>query len=366
MDCSRCGGALAGDAKVCGACGEPVRTVWVNAASIRSADGRLPAALNAPDLYAGFWRRVAAFALDGLILAVISIVVGLIAGIVLGFAMVASGRVAPDSSIETWGRIVGLLVPWLYFAKFESSASQATPGKRALGLEVTDEHGGQIGFWHASGRYVGRLISVLTLCVGYMMAGWTQRKQTLHDMLASCCVVRRQGLDRVARQVPLRAGVRGHAMPRWAIAVIAASGSLLLVVPVLAAMAIPAYQVYVVRVQVGEGMQLAQGVKARTAEFYANTGKFPESNAEASVASPPEISGEYVSGVHVGMTKARDGVVLVNFSNEAPQHASEVLAGNYLAFIAQPRGDRSLAWECVSNLEQAYLGRTCKHVDDDG
>jgi uncharacterized RDD family membrane protein YckC len=80
---------------------------------------------------------------------------------------------------------------WLYYALLESSAWQGTLGKKALGLEVTDLQGRRIGFGRASGRFFAKFISVLTLFIGFIMAGFTERKQALHDMIAGCLVIRK-------------------------------------------------------------------------------------------------------------------------------------------------------------------------------
>ena len=61
----------------------------------------------------------------------------------------------------------------------------------ALGLLVTDRQGNRIGFGRATGRYFGKIISALILFIGFMMAGWTERKQALHDMMADTLVVRK-------------------------------------------------------------------------------------------------------------------------------------------------------------------------------
>jgi len=86
-----------------------------------------------------------------------------------------------------------LVLVWLYFAMMESSVYQATLGKMALGLQVTDRQGNRIGFARASGRFFGKIVSGMILLIGYMMAGWTERKQALHDMLADTLVVRKPG-----------------------------------------------------------------------------------------------------------------------------------------------------------------------------
>jgi hypothetical protein len=77
---------------------------------------------------------------------------------------------------------------WLYFALMESSANQATFGKMALGIKVTDLQGNSISFGKASGRYFAKLVSACTLGVGYVMAGFTKRRQALHDMMVGCLV----------------------------------------------------------------------------------------------------------------------------------------------------------------------------------
>lgn len=125
-------------------------------------------------IHAGFWRRCAALMLDTLVLA---IPIG-----VLRYAFFLGNN-------EILGTLAVIVALWLYFALLESSAMQATIGKRIMDLKVTDDHGRRIGFGRASGRHFGKFVSGLILYVGYMLAGWTARKQALHDMMASCCVV---------------------------------------------------------------------------------------------------------------------------------------------------------------------------------
>jgi uncharacterized RDD family membrane protein YckC len=73
----------------------------------------------------------------------------------------------------------------------ESSSWQATLGKKALNLRVADMYGAPISFARASGRHFAKLITgMIPLGVGFMLAGLTQRRQALHDMIASCLVLR--------------------------------------------------------------------------------------------------------------------------------------------------------------------------------
>src|SRR5256885_450936 len=80
--------------------------------------------------------------------------------------------------------IAGVLVACVYYTLFESSSIQATPGKVLLGLKVRDTSGRRISIHKANKRYWGKLLSGLILGIGFMMTGWTLRKQALHDKLA--------------------------------------------------------------------------------------------------------------------------------------------------------------------------------------
>jgi len=89
---------------------------------------------------------------------------------------------------------VSLVFTWLYHALMESSEWQATVGKKALGLVVTDMAGQRVSFARSTGRHFGKIITnMVPLFIGYIMAGFTEKKQALHDMLAGCLVLRRNG-----------------------------------------------------------------------------------------------------------------------------------------------------------------------------
>lgn len=122
-----------------------------------------------PSGYAGFLRRLFAMLLDGLVLSFLS-------GVLLAFTGLTD---------------VGLLSCWLYFSLFESSKYQATPGKMALGIYVTDLNGQRISFPRATGRHWAKYLSTLVLMAGWFFAAFSDRKQALHDILASCLVVKK-------------------------------------------------------------------------------------------------------------------------------------------------------------------------------
>jgi uncharacterized RDD family membrane protein YckC len=143
------------------------------------------------DRYAGFWRRFGAWIIDTIIVVIAANAVAIVGVFVLR-AMLVSSNATRQGIYELAfliGGLAGIVVPWLYYACFESSARRATPGKLALGLEVITEAGEQLSFGRATGRHFGQYLSGLILYFGYFMAGWTQRKQALHDLMAGCLVV---------------------------------------------------------------------------------------------------------------------------------------------------------------------------------
>ncbi len=320
----------------------------------------LPDHLHAPFLHAGFWRRFAALIIDSFILGAAAFLLYMLLAVVVIIPAAASG--GRNASEDAAAGLLVLLfcvalivIRWLYFALCESSRWQATPGKLALSLCVTDMHGRRIGFGQATGRYFGKILSGLIFDIGFMMAGWTARKQALHDLLAGCCVVRKEGLAAFERgELESDAAAQGSGMPGWAIALIAIGGLFITVIPViaiLAAIAIPAYQNYLIRAQVAEGMQLAQGAKTAVVEYVENSGSVPSDNAAAGLTDPDAISGQYVTSVEV-----KNGSVFVTFGGKA----NSLIAGDHLVF--SPYGSRDLVrWHCTSpDIKMQYLPSTCR------
>ncbi len=130
--------------------------------------------------YAGFWKRFAAAFIDYSITILLSLVIGVIIGIIY---------IGSAEEAKIMGNIAGVITFWIYYAAFESSSKQATLGKMALGIKVTDLNGKPVGFGRATGRYVGRAISILILFIGCIMIAFTQKKQGLHDIMAGCLVI---------------------------------------------------------------------------------------------------------------------------------------------------------------------------------
>ncbi len=152
--------------------------------------------------YAGFWMRFVAWLIDLIILGfVFSLVVTPILGIIgLGATAMDYESVSEDDIFaivsifaSTMGvvQLINAVLGWLYFALLESGPRQATIGKMALGIKVTDVNGERIDFLKASLRYVGKYISSLIFMIGYIMAAFTEKKQALHDIIASTLVVKK-------------------------------------------------------------------------------------------------------------------------------------------------------------------------------
>ena len=143
--------------------------------------------------YAGFWRRVAATFIDGILMYISALIIVMII-IIIGLALAAGGGTTEEMEqgrIKPLLYLFGIVIPWLYFALLESSSKQATVGKMAMGIIVTNVDGNKVSFGRTTGRHFAKFISLLTLFIGFIIAGFTEKKQALHDMIAGCLVVQK-------------------------------------------------------------------------------------------------------------------------------------------------------------------------------
>jgi uncharacterized RDD family membrane protein YckC len=152
----------------------------------------------APVQYAGFWRRFVAYLIDSIIIGVVSCLVLIPVFAVLGIGIGLGGIEEEEAAGFILAPVIGFMLfaglvlavgEWLYFALMESSNRMATLGKMAIGIKVTDLNGNRVTFGRATGRYFGKILSGMIFMIGYIMAGLTEKKQALHDMIASCLVV---------------------------------------------------------------------------------------------------------------------------------------------------------------------------------
>jgi uncharacterized RDD family membrane protein YckC len=182
MKCPKCGTAVDHDLKFCDYCGNPLRPLTSPPQNLSSL---VP---ETRDRYAGFWRRLFATIIDSLIVFFVSLVLTrfLDAANILDDSAVS----APTARDALMSSAFGFVFWWIYFAGFESSVLQATPGKLVCNVMVTDSYGNRITFWRASNRYFAKMLTGLTFGLGYLCMLFTPRRQTLHDVLSGCYVMR--------------------------------------------------------------------------------------------------------------------------------------------------------------------------------
>lgn len=296
-------------------------------------------------IHAGFWRRCAALIIDSILVGVAIAIVQVAVGIgALG--SMAGGQ--PDA-----GALVGSMFlvfaltfvgQWLYFALFESSSIQATPGKRAMGLKVVDLTGRRIGFGRASGRFFGKIISTMILDIGYMLAGWSERKQALHDMLAGTLVVFR-GVQPGQPLPTLRPPMPWYG---WLLNILFVA---MVPIAILAAIALPAYRDYVTRTRVSTAMVAAEASKTAVAEFHVQNARCPASATEAGIEDQPH---PYLGSIAV-MPDCR--IVMTFMGTSAVPQA---IRGERIELDGQPQASGSLHWTCSGTLAPRYLPATCR------
>jgi uncharacterized RDD family membrane protein YckC len=181
----------------------PDVTVEVSAASAPVASAPLPQTTTAAlEDHAGFWKRVAAYILDFIILLVPGTIIQKMMGSDAAQETMKQTMAASPGDfhvflgayhqyyVTMWPAVLIItLITWAYFAVCESSAWQGTVGKLALGIRVVDEQGKRISFLRATGRFFAKYLSTLIIFIGFLMVAWTRRKQGLHDIIAGTLVL---------------------------------------------------------------------------------------------------------------------------------------------------------------------------------
>lgn len=134
-------------------------------------------------IFAGFWKRFGAYIVDLFVINIILICIAV-------FSLLIILRNGADMEI------IKQVMPWIvlivfvmYFSIMEASSKQATLGKMVFGLKVADIDGNRISFLRALGRNTAKLLSILSI-IGFLMAAFTKKKQTFHDILLGCLVIK--------------------------------------------------------------------------------------------------------------------------------------------------------------------------------
>lgn len=337
MFCPECGHSNASDARHCTQCGKALPGDGANPYTPPTALSEDHAALRAEGVYAGFWRRAGAFLIDAILLWLVIT----FASWLLGLQPLSNDR-ALSKMLEH--QILNLVVNWLYFTFMESSEKQATLGKIALGIKVVDVEGYRISFGRANGRYFAKILSGLLLCIGYLMVAFTERRQGLHDKIAGTLVVNR---DSVPEDV--QDGQVAKPMSGGSIVLVVIGALAIPVMGILAAIALPAYQDYIVRARMINVVALARSVTNEVSGYVARNGAFPAFFEELHIKnSSPDVQ-------HIAVD-ARTGEVRITVSIQPLTGQSLVMTPNISA-----DGRSIVSWSCSSpDIKPLYLPKECR------
>ncbi len=203
MFCPKCGKETDASGKFCQWCGADIESLPAKPAVVAA-----PEEDEVPDVgvYGGLGRRFVAFIVDMILLVILDIVAVSVLGLIRGLqnlyfyyqgesaeTLTVDGTTAAifGSIIAAYG-IALIIVPWVYFAGFESSRSQATPGKLLMRIVVTDLEGNKPAFARVTLRHFAKLISLIPVFTGFIAIRFTKKKQGFHDMIAGCLVLLQQ------------------------------------------------------------------------------------------------------------------------------------------------------------------------------
>ena len=348
FSCESCSAINATNAKFCSNCGASL----VNF-SASNTDARGNKASHSHDLdsgalvsefvFAGFWKRVVAYIIDGALFTLVFVLVLSTSQESLE-ALQSGDQEVVNNLMNHY--LYFYLAWWLYFALMETSSLQGTLGKKLLGIKVVDEQGQGIGFFRATLRHFSAILSSIILSIGYLMSAFTKRKQTLHDMVASCLVVNKRydaSQIKVANENPGRGMSTGGI-----IAVI----FLVLLIPIggiIAAIAIPAYHDYTLRANVVQAISSTQSVKTAFIEHASQTGYWPNTFESAGLEESDFNSEKY------RVILAGEGGYQILFIKP------EALASMRLNFSPELNSDGSYRWKCFSDdIRNGVLPIACR------
>ncbi|UII22277.1 RDD family protein [Fulvivirga ligni] len=167
----------------------------------------MPSQDKRPLVYAGFWLRFLALIIDSILVYIaVSILFAILTAMGMGYLEELTafsrnrGVMDQEQAMEMFYvamRALAIISLFfnaayiLYYSLMESSGNQATLGKMAVGLKVTDLNGERLTFGKAIVRNVCKILSTIVLYIGWIIAGFTEKKQALHDILASTLVLKK-------------------------------------------------------------------------------------------------------------------------------------------------------------------------------
>jgi uncharacterized RDD family membrane protein YckC len=189
--CASCGSPALPDGDFCLFCGD-VLTESGRHIALRLQGSTIIVPITESRVFAGFWRRVWAGMIDVSLEIVVALLIALFIDAIFKLMGRAFGIQQDSAAYVTGFTFIVLLTVggWLYAALSESSRYRATIGKRIMHLQVVSVGGEKLNFGQASVRHVMKFLSLFTLGIGFLMAGWTKRRQALHDIPTDCLVIR--------------------------------------------------------------------------------------------------------------------------------------------------------------------------------
>jgi uncharacterized RDD family membrane protein YckC/Tfp pilus assembly major pilin PilA len=354
INCPKCNAENADQSLFCQQCGasmafrRPAAASAITAASSEASDSpyaaprasTTAAATHTADIFAGFWLRLVAAIIDGIILNVVIWVVS--------FTMIAVASAGGNSSVIIAATVAtyifSIVGNWLYFALMESSSKQATVGKMALGLKVVDEQGERIGFGRATGRHFGKLISSLIIGIGFLMAAWTRKRQALHDLMAGSLVVRNSAAPEAI------AGAEAPPVTGIAIAGVIAAAFFVIAIPVigiLAAIAIPQYQDYNVKAKISAAIISVEPAKGAVERYYDSNEAAPATLKDAGFVVTPSPTVRNIS------INAETSAIEIEF-------AFSPVDGESIYFVPEVGDDKKITWTCSSDIKTKLLPTSCQ------
>lgn len=349
FSCDACSAINATNAKFCNNCGASLSNLSLNNQSHQgdSAPNSFPrkdtGALISDFVFAGFLKRFVAYIIDGALFTVAFILVmALFSESTINLELGDPAMFGYMSQLYLYFCIAW----WLYFALMEASSMQGTLGKKIIGIKVVDEQGQRIGFGKATLRHFSSFLSYISLSVGYLMAAFTKRKQALHDIVASCLVVNKRFEP---SQIKVASDNPSNGMSTGGIIAIIFVVLLIPIGGIIAAISIPAYHDYTLRVQVVQTLTATHHIKATFAEYASQTGYWPNTFERAGLKNS-DITSENYNVIFAG-----DGAFQIVFV-KPPE-----LARKRLNFIPKLTSDGNYEWRCFSDdIDNRFLPNECR------
>ena len=284
-------------------------------------------------IYAGFWARMMAAFLDTLVIGAM-----LILGVIATIGVIAyTGR---ESIIQNPAAlpliyVFIVFISIVYFVLMETGAYGTTFGQRWMNIVVLNSNYQPLTTFRSVMLFVARLVSILTLNVGFFTRLFTQRKQTLHDLLTGTLVVRQNENHKIPIAATLLVLFYAVMVPSFAM---------------FATAGLPIFQQHIQKVQIEHGFKSGKDATLAVARFYYNNGRVPSSLGDVIKFNPSH----HVAAIEIN---PQNGEITVTFNDKV----RKAISNKHLLFSPTLATDRSINWKCHSNdIEGRLLPVVCR------